>query len=189
MHAMVTVLGSDAPVAATVVRVAPAVDPTTLLGLVRIALASAEGIPVGTSATARISIGQRPGVRVPASALRRSLVGEDEVVVCDGGTAHVRKVAIGNRGDQGVEIKDGVKAGERVVVDHVLGLQDEQPIIDPGQGPRQGPHQATAGKADDDKADDDQKAGKSGAAKTTSPENEAGDRTGDKAGDEKDGKK
>lgn len=135
MRAAVRVLGSDAPVAGTVVRVAPAVDPTTLLGLVRVALATAEGIPVGTAATARISIGQRPGVRVPASALRRSLVGEDEVVVCEGGTAHVRKVAIGNRDEQGVEIKDGVKPGERVVVDHVLGLQDEQPLTSPRQAP------------------------------------------------------
>jgi RND family efflux transporter MFP subunit len=139
MHATVRVLGSDAPVAGTVVRVAPAVDPATMLGGVRIALASTEGttigIPVGTAATARIAIGQRPGVRVPASALRRSLVGEDEVVVCQGGTAHVRKVAIGSRGDQGVEIKDGIKAGEQVVIDHVLGLQDEQPLTAPGQAP------------------------------------------------------
>ncbi|HEX3759385.1 MAG TPA: efflux RND transporter periplasmic adaptor subunit [Kofleriaceae bacterium] len=129
MHATVQVLGSESPVAGTVARVAPAVDPATMLGVVRIALASGEGIQVGTAATARISIGQRPGVRVPGTALRRSLVGEDEIVVCDKGTAHVRKVAIGNRGDHGVvEIKDGVKPGEQVVIDHVLGLQDDQPL-------------------------------------------------------------
>ncbi|HEX8113579.1 MAG TPA: hypothetical protein VF516_37870, partial [Kofleriaceae bacterium] len=189
MRATVQVLGSDAPVAGTVVRVAPAVDPTTLLGMVRIALASAEGIQVGTAATARISIGQRPGVRVPASALRRSLVGEDEVVVCDGGTAHVRKVAIGNRGDQGVEIKDGIKAGERVVVDHVLGLQDEQPLTAPGQATDDKKDDKKAGKAkDDDDKDDDKKPGdrkaddqKAKAVKTTSPQ---GDGTG-KASDDK----
>jgi HlyD family secretion protein len=170
MRATVAVLGSDATVAGTVVRVAPAVDPATLLGLVRIALASAEGIAVGTSATARISTGQRPGVRVPASALRRSLVGEDEVVVCAGGTAHVRKVAIGNRGDQGVEIKAGVKAGERVVVDHVLGLQDEQPLTAPGQATSEKP-----GSKNDDDKDDDRKAR---AAKTTSPEDEGSGKAG-----------
>jgi RND family efflux transporter MFP subunit len=165
MRATVQVLGSDAPIAGTVVRVAPAVDPTTLLGLVRIALASAEGIQVGTAATGRISIGQRPGVRVPASALRRSLVGEDEVVVCDGGTAHVRKVAIGSRGEQGVEIKDGLKAGEQVVVDHVLGLQDEQPLTAPGAATteKSGTGKAGTGKAGDNKddsaKDDDKKAG------------------------------
>jgi HlyD family secretion protein len=154
MPAAVSVIGSGAPVAGTVARVAPAVDPATQLGLVRIALTSAEGIQVGTAATARISIGQRPGVRVPASALRRSLVGEDEVVVCDGGVAHVRKVAIGNRGEQGVEIKDGVKAGERVVVDHVLGLQDEQPLAAPGQATTNDKpgHGNDDSKADADKA-------------------------------------
>jgi RND family efflux transporter MFP subunit len=194
MHATVTVLGSDAPVAATVVRVAPAVDPTTLLGLVRIALASAEGIPVGTSATARISIGQRPGVRVPASALRRSLVGEDEVVVCEGGTAHVRKVAIGSRGDQGVEIKDGLKAGEQVVVDHVLGLQDEQPLTGPGQPAAEKPGDEKAGKAKSggdragkaksgDKADDD-KAGTDKASTEKAGANKAGT---EKPGTEKPG--
>lgn len=149
MRATVQVLGSDAPIAGTVVRVAPAVDPATLLGVVRIALASTQGttvgIQVGTAATGRISIGQRPGVRVPASALRRSLVGEDEVVVCAGGIAHVRKVAIGSRGDQGVEIKDGLKAGERVVVDHVLGLQDEQPLTAPGAATTEKPGTGKAG--------------------------------------------
>jgi len=172
MHATVQVLGSDAPVAGTVVRVAPAVDPATMLGVVRIALASTEsttaGIQVGTSATARIAIGQRPGVRVPASALRRSLVGEDEVVVCGAGTAHVRKVAIGSRGDQGVEIKDGIKAGEQVVVDHVLGLQDEQPLTAPGQATTDKGKAGDDDKKDNDKNDDDKKGDeKAKAAKTT----------------------
>jgi HlyD family secretion protein len=165
MRATVQVLGSDAPVAGTVVRVAPAVDPATLLGVVRVALASGEGIQVGTAATARISIGQRSGVRVPASALRRSLIGEDEVVVCERDTAHVRKVAIGNRGDQGVEIKDGLKPGEQVVVDHVLGLQDAQPLTatDQDSDKKAGDEKAGDKKAKpgDDK-DDDEKAKPSG---------------------------
>jgi multidrug efflux pump subunit AcrA (membrane-fusion protein) len=55
-------------------------------------------------------------------------------VVCDGTTARVRKVAIGNRGDEGVEITEGLKAGEQVVIDHVLGLQNDQPITVAGQG-------------------------------------------------------
>jgi multidrug efflux pump subunit AcrA (membrane-fusion protein) len=46
----------------------------------------------------------------------------------------VRKVVIGNRGDQGIEIKDGIKTGEQVVVDHVLGLQDGQPLTVSGPG-------------------------------------------------------
>jgi RND family efflux transporter MFP subunit len=132
MPARVRVLGSEAAIEASVARVAPAVDPTTLLGGVRIVLATSDGIAVGTAASGQIVIAQRPGVRVPAAALRRSLVGEDEIVVCAGGTAHVRTVVVGRRDEQGVEIKDGIKPGEQVVVDHVLGLQDEQPLTKPG---------------------------------------------------------
>jgi RND family efflux transporter MFP subunit len=178
MRATIQVIGTDAPIPGTVVRIAPAVDPATMLGLVRIALASAEGIQVGTSATGRISIGQRQGVRVPASALRRSLVGEDEVVVCEGGTAHVHKVAIGSRGDQGVEIKDGLKAGEQVVVDHVLGLQDEQLLTAPDQATAGKPGKGNAGddKDDGDKKDGDKKDG----------DKKDGDK---KDGDKKDGDK
>src|SRR5262245_34670615 len=196
MHASVQVLGSDAPVTGTVVRVAPAVDPATMLGLVRIALAASEGIQVGTAATGRVSVGQRQGVRVPASALRRSLVGEDEVVVCAGSAAQVRKVAIGNRGEQGVEIKDGLKAGERVVVDHVLGLQDEQPLTAPGQaaadkddekkaGDKKAGKAKTGDDKDDDKDDDDKKAK---TTRTTSPEGGGTGKAGDnKAGNDKPG--
>lgn len=134
MAATVRALGSDAPVAATVVRVAPAVDPATLLGTVRIALADSAGIKVGVAATGQITIASQPGVRIPASALRRSMVGEDEVIVCEGGKAHVRKVEVGQRGEQGVAIKDGLKPGEEIVIDHVLGLQDDQPLVAAGKG-------------------------------------------------------
>lgn len=129
MAAHVRVLGADAVLPATVVRVAPAVDSTTLLGLVRLRVdAKDAGLKIGSAASARIVIATRPGVRVPAAALRRSLVGADEVVACDHGVARVRQVKIGARGEQGVEIEDGVKAGEQVVVDHVLGLEDGQPL-------------------------------------------------------------
>jgi RND family efflux transporter MFP subunit len=126
MTANVHVIGIPDALAGTVVRVAPAVDSSTMLGLVRVALTKADNVKVGTAATGEIAIATRPGLRVPASALRRSLVGEDEVVVCAGSAASVRKVTVGNRGEEGVELKDGVKPGESVVVDHVLGLQDGQ---------------------------------------------------------------
>ena len=127
MPATITVSGVDKPITGQVVRVAPAVDSTTLLGLVRIQLATADNVKVGVAATGDVAIAQRPGLRVPASSLRRSVTGEDEVVVCAGSAASVRKVEVGNRGSA-VEIKDGIKPGESVVVDHVLGLEDGQPL-------------------------------------------------------------
>ena len=129
MDASVHVLGADEAVAAKVVRVAPAVDPTTLLGLVRLQLASNVGLKVGSAASAKIVVAKRPGVVIPAAALRRSLVGADEAVVCAGDKASVRAVKLGERTDKGVEIVDGVKAGEQVVVDHVLGVEDGQALV------------------------------------------------------------
>jgi membrane fusion protein (multidrug efflux system) len=130
MTATVHALGNEKPIAATVTRVAPAVDPTTLLGLVRLTLAGTDGIKVGTSASAQIAVAKRPGLRVPASALRRSMVGEDQVVTCEGGAAHVRAVKVGTRDEHGVAILEGLKPGERVVIDHVLGLEDGQPLVE-----------------------------------------------------------
>lgn len=129
MPAKAQVLGAAEPRTASVYRVAPAVDATTLLGLVRLRLDKSDGVAVGTAATARIAIAERPGIRVPASAVRRSLVGADEVVVCDNGVARVRKVNVGSRDDQSVELASGVKAGEQVVIDHVLGLEEGQPLV------------------------------------------------------------
>jgi RND family efflux transporter MFP subunit len=128
MRATARLLGSEQPIDAKVARVAPAVDPATLLGLVRITLAKSDGVKVGTAASAQIVVAQRPGIRVPATALRRSMVGDDQVVVCVGGVARVRTVKVGARRDTGVELLDGVKAGELIVVDHVLGLDDGQPL-------------------------------------------------------------
>jgi HlyD family secretion protein len=128
MSATVSVLGVAASVEARVARVSPAVDPTTLLGTVRIALDASAKLPIGSAGTARIVTGKRQGVAVPANALRRSMTGSDEVVVCDKGVARVRGVTLGVRDGATVEIATGLAAGEAIVVDHVLGLDDGQPL-------------------------------------------------------------
>jgi multidrug efflux pump subunit AcrA (membrane-fusion protein) len=65
---------------------------------------------------------------VLAAALRRSTAGSDEVVVCDGSVARVRAVTVAHRTDTEIEIASGIKPGEQVVVDHVLGLEDGQAL-------------------------------------------------------------
>ncbi len=122
MAATVTILGVEGALAARVARVAPAVDPVTLLGGVRIAIDGTHRITVGSAATGQIVVARRPGLVVPVTALRRSMVGADEVVVCDGGIARVRSVEVGHRTAAVVEITRGVAPGEQVVTDHVLGL-------------------------------------------------------------------
>jgi len=132
MTATAHALGVEAQLEASVVRVAPAVDPATMLGTVRLAIdpksAEGKGLKVGDAASAQIVIAKRPGLRVPATALRRSTVGADEAIVCEGSVARVRQVQIGKRVDGAVEVASGLKAGEQVVVDHVLGLEDGQAL-------------------------------------------------------------
>ena len=135
MPARVTIQGLPATLPATVARVAPAVDPTTLLGAVRIQLQGTHAITVGSAATGQIIVAQHPGVIIPANAVRRSMVGADEVVVCDKGIARVRPVTVGQRGERGTEIAKGLVAGEQIVVDHVLGLEDGQPLTAPARAP------------------------------------------------------
>ncbi len=120
--------GEDVP--ATVARVAPAVDPVTLLGSVRVQLEPTKVVlPVGSAATARIVIAKRSGLVVPTTALRRSAIGSDELVVCDKGVARVREVSLGQRGDATTEVTKGLAAGDQIVVDHVLGLDDGTPLV------------------------------------------------------------
>ncbi len=130
MPATVQVIGIDAPLLAKVARVSPAVDPTTLLGTIRLELAvTTQKLPVGSAATARITTGVHPGVAVPTTALRRSITGSDELVVCDKNVAKVRAVTVGARDGATVEIATGLAAGEQIVVDHVLGLDDGQALV------------------------------------------------------------
>jgi RND family efflux transporter MFP subunit len=137
LPATVRVIGLPAAFPASVTRVAPAVDPTTLLGSVRLAIdpkaSGVAGVKVGSAATARVVIATRPGVVVPDTALRRSMVGADEVVVCDGNVARITAVAVGQRSERGVELSSGIKPGARIVVDHVLGIEDGQALTTAGK--------------------------------------------------------
>ena len=168
LSATVRVIGLPGSFPASVVRVAPAVDPATLLGGVRVAIdLGAEGIAgikVGSAATARIVVAKRPGLLVPETALRRSMVGADELVVCDGNVAKIAEVTIGQRGERGIEIASGIKPGDKVVVDHVLGIEDGQGLTAAGktEDKREAPEDKPVAKpVEDDKA---QKPGKAAPA-------------------------
>jgi RND family efflux transporter MFP subunit len=122
-----------------VVALAPAVDPATGLGVVRIALEPAEGArpPIGLLGLARVAIGApRTAVMIPRVAVRAGAAGALEVVLCGkDGVAHVRTIA------RGVQVGDqaeagGLAAGDQVAVDPVLGLAEGESIR---QEPRGGP--------------------------------------------------
>jgi len=124
-------------VAGSVVALAPAVDPTTSLGLVRVRLDDPSRVRIGMAGVAAIVVGAGAAVTlVPTTALRRSPEGRDEVVVCSAdGHANVRAVRTGARSGSDVAIVEGVAVGEAVVTRHALGLADGAAIVRAGTAP------------------------------------------------------
>lgn len=119
--------------AGQVVFVSPAVDPASSLGVVRASIemppSGAVHLVLGLSGAIELPVVGRPGaVTVPAVAVRRSPEGGEEVVVCGKKgadmVAAVRPVAVGGHAGEVVEIRSGLEVGERVVTEHVLGLED-----------------------------------------------------------------
>ena len=105
-------------------------DPATGLGSVRIAVASPSGAPpLGSFGRVRIVTAQREGVAtIPVSALRGAVSDGAEVAVCDKDHAALRAIRVGWREEERIEILSGMQDGERVAIDHVLGLDDGSPI-------------------------------------------------------------
>ncbi len=107
--ARVTVDGLPEPVPGAVHTVAPAIDPATGTGTVRITLTDlGRPLPVGLAAEAVIEVGAHDALVVPTEAVRRSADGTPEVLVCEDGETHAVGVEVGLREDGRVEITSGV---------------------------------------------------------------------------------
>jgi RND family efflux transporter MFP subunit len=131
--ASLTLASGGEPIPGAVRTRSAALDPTTGLGLVRISLPSEPGASptLGAFGSVTVTTRKRDGVLVvPADALRGAVSDGAEVVVCKDGKAALRTVQVGWRDDRRVEIALGLSEGERVAVDHVLGLQTDSPIVE-----------------------------------------------------------
>ncbi len=100
----------------TVSRVAMQADPVSRLLEVELTFpggtATSDAVP-GTLVTAQVEVGRRAGVvLVPRVAVTEGVVW----VVDSAGVAHRREVTTGLEGEGHVEIREGLAAGERVVV-------------------------------------------------------------------------
>lgn len=102
-------------VAGTVRLVSPEVDRLTRLGRVRIFIGDLPGLPVGSFARARIETAESRGIAVPASAILYGSEGPVVQVVHDGRIA-TRAVRLGLAQASLVEVREGLKSGEAVVV-------------------------------------------------------------------------
>jgi len=130
--------GDDGGQSSGVVRlVTPQVDTQTRVGLARITLTQTDGFKPGMFARASIDVGDQPALVTPQSAVvfRNSRPG---VFLIDArGVARFRPVTTGARVGKSVEIADGLKVGERVVVNGAGFLSDGDTVrvvvAQPGQ--------------------------------------------------------
>ena len=125
-----------------VIAIAPAVDPATNTGLVRIGIANAERqLKVGMFAEARLQLAEHPNVLVvPPPALVKNEDGAF-VYVVTGNVAQRTPVMIGLETSSGVEVRSGVSEGQTVLTSSVYGLGEKATLAAPekkGAAPEKG---------------------------------------------------
>jgi RND family efflux transporter MFP subunit len=126
--------GRNGDVAGKVANLVPAADPVTRSYLVKIDLPQGHGLRSGSFVQVAFPLGEREGIRVPASAIleRAGITG---VFVVDGqGAAQYRMVRTGAVTGGNVEIQAGLNPGERVVTSATSGLQNGDKVVSLGNG-------------------------------------------------------
>jgi RND family efflux transporter MFP subunit len=108
-----------------VTRIANALQPGTRTLLVEIDIANPDGaLSPGIYCTAELYIPRRtPSVTVTAGAIIFNQDGV-QVAVVEGGVAHLHKVSIARDRGTEVELRDGVKAGDQVILNPAVELRD-----------------------------------------------------------------
>jgi RND family efflux transporter MFP subunit len=130
--AHVSVDGLDTPIDASVVRVAPALDPLSGIGSARLGLPARDPpLPLGLAARVSVVLSEHEGIVVPASSIRGRKDGASEVLLCEGGKARAQEVLVGAHLGPLTEVVTGVKGGAQVVVT-ALGI-DEGTATEPAK--------------------------------------------------------
>lgn len=111
------------PVAGRVRLIPAEVDRTTRLGRMRVALEPAPGLSVGRFARGTVETGRRMAIVVPLSAVRLERGGASVQVIADG-RVRQRTVTLGSTVAGKAEIRDGLAAGEIVVLRAGAFLRD-----------------------------------------------------------------
>lgn len=127
--ASISTPGGELPARVTVVS--PAVDPNTTTIQVWVeAVNRGEALKPGTTAQISMDIGDVPhAIVVPASALLASDEGGERVMIAGkDNLAHESKVTVGVRNSEQVQILTGVHAGDQVITEGALGLDDKAKV-------------------------------------------------------------
>jgi HlyD family secretion protein len=151
------ITGPDGDLPGKVTVVSPAVDPstTTVEVWVQAANPGEKLKPGGTVRVAIIAETIQNTIVVPASALLNSEEGGQKVmVITPDSVAHERRVSVGVRQGDRVQIASGLREGEQVVTSGGLGLEDKAKVVI--QQPKQ--EEEDEDKADEEKKPDDAKA-------------------------------
>lgn len=126
-----TISGPGGDVTGKVTVVSPAVDPSTTTVEIWVEAAnSGEKLKPGITVKVSIDAGEvRDALVAPAAALLNSDEGGEKVMVAGADSlAHERNVDVGVRAGDVVQILSGVKAGEQVITQGALGLDDKAKI-------------------------------------------------------------
>lgn len=121
-QAAVLVVGDARLVAATVLRTAPVIDPTSQRADVWLRTES-DMLPPGMHVRATVDVDTTDGLAVPRSALVKTDHGY-RVFVLDGGIAHARDVTVGRFDGELAEVRNGLVAGEQVASGGAQELAD-----------------------------------------------------------------
>ncbi|WP_210187152.1 efflux RND transporter periplasmic adaptor subunit [Pararhizobium arenae] len=131
MVARITIPGESRTIGGTIRLKAARLDTATGSALVRIQLADTADLAPGMFIRAAIETSARNSVLVPVSAVRNTGTGPVVYVVKDD-TVAMRTVSTGPRQDDRIEIRDGLSAGELVVLKaggFFKGREHVQPLV------------------------------------------------------------
>lgn len=111
--------------AGTVTRIADALQPGTRTLLAEIDIANPDGaLQPGTYCLAELQVPrERPALLIPAGALIFNQDGQ-QVAVAENGVAHLRKITVFRDLGTEIEVRDGVSAGDRVILNPAVDLRD-----------------------------------------------------------------
>ncbi len=127
--AEVTPVGTQTSFKGEVWQVSPVIDPTSRLGIARIALPYSAALRPGGFASARIVAGAFTSVILPQSAVQSDQQGTYVFILNDKNEAVRRDVKTGDVSDQGVRISSGLTGNERVVMTAGAFLNPGQKVI------------------------------------------------------------
>ncbi len=127
--AEVTPVGTQTSFQGQVWQVSPVIDPTSRLGIARIALPYNPALRPGGFASARIVAGSVTSVILPQSAVQSDQLGTYVYILNDKDEAVRRDVKTGDVSDQGVRISSGLTGSERVVMTAGAFLNPGQKVI------------------------------------------------------------